>query len=183
VYKKIQVKFEEVPSMIDNLKGKSGVYIFHTKGHIWYVGKAECFRHRFTNGYLKCNDTQSHVSEGLKQRIEKGLDLSVVFVLMPKELIDTEEIRIIRKACPWLNKEHNPRESIRAIQRLIGQIVEDYQREWSYAEMRKQIFFYWGGQLPTKRIEEALANKNGNLSRYCRTVPSKGILKPKKNSA
>jgi hypothetical protein len=44
---------------------------------------------------------------------------------MEKELIDNEEARIIRKACPWLNQELNPRESIRAIQRHIGKIVED----------------------------------------------------------
>jgi hypothetical protein len=164
MYKKIEVKFEEVPNMIDGLKGISGVYIFHTKGHIWYIGKAECFRHMFTNGYLKSSDTQAHVSEGLKQRIEQGLELSVVFVLIPKELIESEEKRIIRKACPWLNQEHNPRVSIRAIQRHIGQIVEDSQREWSYEEMKKHLFYYYSGQVTIKRIEEALANKNGNLS-------------------
>ena len=31
MYKKIEVKFEEVPNMIEGLKGISGVYIFHTK--------------------------------------------------------------------------------------------------------------------------------------------------------
>jgi hypothetical protein len=49
--------------------------------------------------------------------------------------------------------------------------------------MKRYIFFYWGGQIATKRIEEALANMNKNLSRYCKTVPSREILKPKKKLA
>jgi hypothetical protein len=183
MYEKIQVKFKEVPNMIENLKGKSGVYIFHSKGHIWYVGKAECLRHRFKNGYLKGRDSKQHVNDGLIQRIELGLDLSVVFVLIPKELIVSEEKRIIRKACPWLNQELNPRESIRAIQRHIGQIVENSQCEWSYEEMTKHLFYHYSGQIPSRRIEEALANKNKNLSRYCKTVPNQEILKPKEKLA
>ncbi|MGG3449575.1 hypothetical protein [Domibacillus aminovorans] len=183
MYKTRQVKFEDVPNMIESLKGVSGLYIFHTKRHLWYIGKAECFRNRFINGYLKGRDAKQHVSDGILQRIELGLDLSVIFVLIPKELIESEEKRIIHKACPWLNQEHNPRVSIRGIQRHIGQIVEDSQSEWSYERMRKHLFYYYSGQIATKRIEEALANKNSNLSRYCGTVPSQGILKPKKNSA
>jgi hypothetical protein len=180
MYKKMQVKFKDVPNTIENLKGTSGVYIFHTKGHIWYVGKANGFRHRFVNGYLKGRDSKQHVSEGILQRIELGLDLSVIFVLIEKELIDKEEARIIRKACPWLNQELNPRESIRAIQRHIGQIVEDSQREWKYEEMKKHLFYFYSVQISTKRIEEALVNKNKNLSRYCRTIPLRKVLKPKK---
>lgn len=183
MYNKKQVKFDEVPQIIRELKGISGIYIFHTKGHIWYIGKAECFNNRFTKGYLRYNTTHTHVSKGLKQRMEQGLDLSVVFVQMKKELIVSEEIRIIGKACPWLNVEHNPRESIRAIQRQVGQVVEDSQREWDYKEMIEHIFFYWGGQIASRRIEEALENKNGNLSKYCGTVPSRNTLKPKKKLA
>jgi hypothetical protein len=183
MYKKIQVKFDEVPNMIESLKGISGLYIFHTKGHIWYVGKAECFRNRFINGYLKGRDSKQHVHDGLLKRIELGLELSVVFVLMDKELIKKEEARVIGKACTWLNTEYNPRESITAIQRQIGLIVEDSQREWSNEEMKKHLFYYYSGQIATKRIEEALANKNRNLSRYCKPVPSQGMLKPKKKTA
>lgn len=183
MYKKRQVKFKEVSNMIESLKGISGLYIFHTLGHIWYVGKAECFRHRFINGYLKGRDSKQYISEGLLQRIELGLALSVVFVEMEKELIPKEEARVIGKACTWLNQELNPRVSIRSIQRHIGQIVEESQREWSYEEMKKHLFYYYSGQIATKRIEEALANTNGNLSRYCRTAPSRRILKPKMNRA
>lgn len=183
MYKEIEVRFEEVPNMIKSLKGVSGIYYFHTKGHFWYVGKAECFYIRFTQGYLKGRDAISYVNEGIKQRIEMGLDLSVIFVLIPKELIEIEEVNAIRKYCPWLNTDFNPRNSIRGIQRQIGQIVNDSQREWSYEELKKHLFYYWGGQLATKRIEEALENNTWDLSRYCRTVPSKGILKPKKKPA
>jgi hypothetical protein len=182
MYKKIHVKFDEVPNMIESWKGVSGLYIFHTKGHFWYVGKSECLRNRFVQGYLKGRDSKQHISEGLLQRIELGLELSVIFVEMEKELIQKEEARVIGKACAWLNQDYNPRESIRAIQRQIGLIVEDSQREWSYEEMKKHLFYYYSGQIATKKIEEALANKNWNLSRYCRTARSKGILKPKKVS-
>ncbi|MGG3467338.1 GIY-YIG nuclease family protein [Neobacillus pocheonensis] len=183
MYKKIEVKFEQVPTIIESLKGESGLYIFHTKQHTWYIGETKDFRNRFVNGYLKGKDAKQHIDDGLLQRIELGLDLSVVFVLMDKELIKKEETRVIGKACPWLNEKHNPRESIRAIQRQIGKIVEDSKREWSYDEMKLHLFYYYSGQIATKRIEEALANKEGNLSKYCRTVPSKGILKPKKKPA
>lgn len=124
----------------------------------------------------KGRDSKQYISEGLQQRTELGLELSVVFVLMEKELIEKEESRVIGKACTWLNRDYNPRESIRAIQRQIGLIVEDSQREWSYEEMKKHLFYYYIGQIATKKIEEALANKKGNLSSYCRTVRSQGIL-------
>lgn len=183
MYEIVKVKkFGEVSNMIDKLKGVSGLYIFHTKGHVWYIGKAQCFRHRFKNGYLKGRNAKQYVAEGLQQRIELGLDLSVVFVVIPKELIDREEARVISKACPWLNGEFNPRDSIRGIQRLIGKIVEDSQREWTYGEMKRHLFHYWGGQIATKRIEEALANKDCNLSRYCGTNSKREILKPKNKS-
>ncbi|WP_182104087.1 hypothetical protein [Niallia taxi] len=178
MYKEIEVRFEEVPNMIKSLKGVSGNYYLHTKGHYWYVGKAECFYTRFTQGYLKGRDAISYVNEGIKQRIEMGLDLSVIFVLIPKELIGIEEVIAIRKYCPWLNTNFNPRNSIRGIQRQIGQIVKDSQRQWSYEEMTKHLFYLWGGQLGTNRIEQALMNKNGDLSRYSKTVASQKILKP-----
>ena len=182
MYKKIEVKFNEVPNMIESMKGVSGLYLFHTKGHIWYVGETGCFRRRFVNGYLKGKNATEYIAKGLQQRIELGLDLSVLFVKIPKELIQSEEARVISKTCPWLNKGLNPRDSIRGIQRQIGKIVQDSQREWSYEEMNKHLFYYYSGQIATKRIEEALANKQGNLSRYCRTLPSQGILKPRKVS-
>ncbi|MFJ7852332.1 hypothetical protein ACIQX3_05975 [Peribacillus frigoritolerans] len=181
--KEIKVVFKEVPKNIESLKGVSGLYIFRTKGHIWYIGKADCIRNRFVNGYLKGRDSKQHVHDGLVQRIELGLELSVVFVLMDKELLKKEEARVIGKACTWLNTEHNPRVSVAAIQRQIGLIVQDSQQEWLYEEMKKHLFYYYRGQIATKRIEEALANKNGNLSRYCRALPSQGTLKPKKNIA
>jgi hypothetical protein len=179
VYRIIEVKFEEVPDVIESLKGISGLYIFHTKQHEWYIGKTKCFRNRFVNGYLKGRDAKQHVHDGLLQRIELGLELSVVFVLMDKELINKEESRVIGKACTWLNSEHNPRESIAAIQKQIGLFVEDSQRTWTYEAMKKHLFVYYRGQIATKRIEEALANKNRNLSRYCKPIPSQGVLKPR----
>ncbi len=181
--KEIEIKFEEVQNIIESLKGVSGIYIFHTKRHVWYVGKADCFWNRFTSGYLKGRSAKSYVSEGLKQRIELGLDLSVVFIRLEKELTEDVEAKAIGRACPWLNKGLNPRNSIRGIQGQIGKIVQDSQREWSYAEMKKHLFYYWRGQIATERIEEALANKNRNLSKYCGTVPSREILKPKEKLA
>ncbi|MFJ7831842.1 hypothetical protein ACIQXU_16650 [Peribacillus sp. NPDC097284] len=179
MYKKTEVKFNEVPNMIESLKGVSGLYIFHTHRHFWYVGKAECFRHRFVNGYLKGKNAKQYVTEGLQERIGLGLELSVVFVEIPKELIESEEARVIGKLCPWFNKTHNPRDSIRGIQSQMGEIVQYSQREWSYEEIKKHLFYYYSGQIATKRIEEALANKDGNLSKYYGKVRAREILKPK----
>lgn len=183
MYKNIEEKFEKVPNIIENLKGESGPYIFHTKQHKWYIAETKRFRNRFVNGDFKGKDAKQHIDDGLLQRIELGLDLSVVFVLMDKKLIKKEETWVIGKACAWLNDKHNPRESIRAIQRQIGKTVEDSKREWSYDEMELLLIYYYCGQIATKRIEEALANNNSNLSKYSRTVPLKGLLKPKKQPA
>lgn len=177
------VKFEKIPDFIEDLKGVSGLYIFHTKRHIWYIGKTECFRNRFVNGYLKGKWAKQHVHEGLLQRIEPGLELSVVFSIIDKEVLKDEELRVIGKACPWLNTNYNPRWSIGAIQRHIGLIIDDSPREWSYEEIIKHLFHYYSGQIASKRIEEALANKNRKLSLYCEPVPLRGILKPKKKPA
>ncbi|MDN4524399.1 hypothetical protein [Fictibacillus fluitans] len=181
--KNTNVKFEEIPDFIEDLKGVSGLYIFHTKRHIWYIGKTECFRNRFVNGYLKGRRAKQHVHEGLLQRIEPGLELSVVFSVMDKELLKNEELRVIGKACPWLNTKYNPRWSIGAIQRHIGLIINNSPREWTYEEIMRHLFFYYSGQIATKRIEEALTNKNSKLSLYCEPVSLQRILKPKKESA
>lgn len=180
MYKYTEVKFEAVSSMIESMKGISGVYIFHSKKHFFYVGKAGCFRHRFKGGYLKGRNSKQYIPEDIQVRIELGLDLSVIFIEIPKALIHVEEAKIISMTCPWINEQLNPRESIRSIQRDIGDIVQSSQREWSYEEITRYLFFYrYGGQIATKRIEEALENKNSNLSRYCSVESSKRILKPR----
>ncbi|MDU2391862.1 hypothetical protein [Bacillus sp. (in: firmicutes)] len=172
------IKFEEVPSMIDSLRRVSGLYIFHTHGHIWYIGKAVDLHNRFITAYLKKGGTPAHVNEGLKQRIDAKGAMSVIFVPMSVELIEEEEKKGIRKFCPWFNDSHNPREVVNTIQVMAGEIVNNSNREWSYNEMVKHLWRHYMGQISSNRIDNALLS-NWRIS-YCSRNNKKRILRPKK---
>ncbi|MBO9131428.1 hypothetical protein [Bacillus sp. 165] len=178
---KISVKkFEDVPKMINSLREVSGLYIFHTLGHIWYIGKAVDLQNRFVTAYVKKGGTPAHINKGLKQRIDAGCATSVVFVPMALELIEAEEIRVIRKACPWFNESHNPRTKTNAIQAMVGEIVNESGREWTYDEMIKHLFRHYNAQLGCSRIEQALLS-NWKES-YCSRSNKERMLRPR-NSA
>jgi hypothetical protein len=63
---------------------------------------------------------------------------------------------------------------------VIGMIVNESNRLWTLVEMREFIFNKYKKRLSYEHIDEALANKQKDLSKYCRTSQEKQILQPKK---
>ncbi|PGL59677.1 GIY-YIG nuclease family protein [Bacillus cereus] len=178
--KYIEVKFENVSNVIDELRGVSGLYLFHTLKHVWYVGKAVDLQNRFATAYLKKDGTPAHINKGLKQRIDAGCAMNVIFVPMSVELIEKKEVEVIGRACPTFNDLHNPREKINAIQVLIGKIVNESNKEWSYDNMIKHLWWHYNGQILSNRIEKALTSNW--CESYCSRNRKKRILKPKKSA-
>lgn len=176
--KYIEVKFENVSNMIDELRGVSGLYIFHTLKHVWYVGKAIDLQNRFATAYLKKGGTPAHINDGLKERINAGCAMNVIFLPMSVELIEQKEVEVIGRASPTFNDLHNPRGKVNAIQVLIGNIVNKSNKVWSYDEMIIHLWWYYNGQISSNKIEKALTSKWRES--YCSRNGKKRILKPKK---
>lgn len=107
-------------------------------------------------------------------------DIEVIFEPMAKDELKEKESRFIQDWISQFNKAENPRYEIRSIQRVIGRIVNESAREWTYSEMGNNLYNKWRSEVSLERIDEALINKSGNLSRYCGTTLSQKILKPKK---
>ncbi|MBS4213236.1 GIY-YIG nuclease family protein [Neobacillus rhizophilus] len=159
---------------------KSGLYFFHLKGGLKYVGKTDNFWKRFYSGYLK-EESSQHCNPKLMQLVKKvPNDIEVIFKPLAKDELKEEESRFIQEWIPQFNKTENPRYEIRSIQRVIGRIVNETDREWTFSAMREDLIIKWRGEVSVERIDEALANRTGNLSRYCKTNPKKQTLMPKK---
>lgn len=176
--KYIEVNFENVPSVIDELRGVSGLYIFHTLKHVWYIGKAKDLQNRFVTAYIKKGGTPAHINEGLKERIDAGCAMTVIFLPMSVELIDQKEVEVIGRASPTFNDLHNPREKVNAIQVLIGNVVNESNKDWSYDDMVKRLWWYYQGQISSNKIEKALTSRWSKS--YCSRNSKKRILKPNK---
>jgi predicted GTPase len=100
-----------------------------------------------------------------------------------KRHLKEKEAMFIQDWIPLFNIEENPRYLIHPIQKVIGRIVSDANREVSFSKMRKYLFGKWRGKVSYKRIDEALANKQYHLSNYCKTSQKKKTLNPKNKIA
>ncbi|QWH09831.1 GIY-YIG nuclease family protein [Bacillus mycoides] len=179
--KYLSVRFDDIPSVIDSLRGVSGLYIFHTHGRIWYIGKAKDFHNRFSSAYLKFGGTPAHINEGIKDILSyEHFYLSTIFVPMPLELIEDKEKEFIHKACPIFNDLHNPRTSFNAIQAMTGEIVNKSSREWSYDEIIEHLREYCNKQISSDWIEQALLGKWRKS--YCSRSNKERILGPEKSA-
>lgn len=181
--KYLSVGFDDVPNMIENLKGVSGLYIFRTHGQIWYVGKAVDFHNRFISAYLKFDGTSAHVNEGIIDIL--GYEyyhcpLNVIFVPIPVELIEEKEKEAIRKGCPVFNGPNNPRTSFNTVQAIAGEIVNESNREWSYDEIIERVWKYCNKQISSDWIEQALLS-NWRES-YCSRSNKERMLRPRKSA-
>ena len=176
--RKRQVRFEDVPNMIESMKGVSGLYIFHTHGQIWYIGKAVDFYNRFDSAYLKIDGTPAYVNKGILDIL--GYDyplLSVIFVPIPMELIEEKEKEAIHKGCPMFNSSNNPRKSFNTIQAIAGEIVNESNKEWLYDEIIEHVKKYCNNQISSEWIEQALIS-NWKES-YCSRSNKERMLRPK----
>ncbi|WP_312471239.1 GIY-YIG nuclease family protein [Neobacillus sp.] len=174
-----RIKFTEIKNYQEHLDKESGLYFYHINGSLKYVGKTNNLWHRFNSGYLK-EESKQHRNPKLMQLFKSiPSDIEVIFKPMPKRELKEMESRFIQDWIPQFNKTENPRYEIRSIQRVIARIVKESNRKWMYAEMREYLSHKWRSEVSLEKIDEALANKSGNLSRYCKTIPKKQILMPR----
>lgn len=179
----IKIKFTEIKYHQEQLNKVSGLYFFHIDRDLKYVGKSEDLWNRLFRGYLN-EDTTQHCNRKLMQLVKSNpSEIEVIFMPMLKEELKEKESEIIQDWIPRFNKAENPRYEIRPIQRMIARIVNEDDCEWTYTDMKMHLFKKWRFEVSLERIDEALANKSWNLSRYCRTNPKREILMPKKKSA
>lgn len=176
-------KFNELGKYKNMLNKVSGLYFYHVNKKLIYVGKSVDYWNRFGYCYLK-KGSKVHKNPNLKKLIEfKPEIVGVVFAPMDNKLLKEQETLFIQEFIPLFNKAENPRFEIQSIQKVIARIVNQTNREWTYDEMREFLSLKWKREVPFEKLDEALENKNHNLSRYCRTVPKQKILKPKKKNS
>lgn len=177
------VKWNELEKSKDKLQNVSGLYFYHVNGKLMYIGKSFDLWSRFGYGYLKIN-SKVHKNACLMELISaKSEMVEVVFAPLCKDLLKEQETLFIQAFIPQFNKAENPRYQVRSIQRIIARIVNETNREWKYAEMREHLFHKWRSKVPIEMIDEALANKSHNLSRYCSAKPKPEVLMPRMNEA
>ncbi|MFD6207118.1 GIY-YIG nuclease family protein [Peribacillus sp. NPDC060253] len=174
-------KFTDIQNHQDQLKKESGLYFYHIDGSLKYVGISDDLGFRFYGGYLK-EDSKQHRNSKLMQLIDsKPNEIEVIFKTMDKELLKEEETKIIQDYIPLCNEKENPRYQVRPIQKVIGKVVNETNCEWSFADMRENLFKKWRGQVSFQRIDEALRDEKNNLGKYCSKKRGQDILMPKKN--
>ena len=148
-----------------------------------YVGKAVDLWNRFGHGYLK-EDSKVYKNADLMELIVSRPDMvEVIFAPIDKENLEEQETLWIQEHIPLFNDRCNPRYSTTALQRVLARTVNEFDRIWTFTEIREYIFKKYKMKLSYEQIDEALANKQKDLSKYCRTSQEKQILMPKKNSA
>lgn len=178
--KVFRIKFTQLKNHREQLNKVSGLYFYHVEGNLKYVGMSDNLWHRFNGGYLK-EESKQHCNPELREMIRLNpRDIEVIFKPMIKDELKGEESRFIQDWIPQFNKAENPRHEIHPIQRVIARIVNETNHKWAYAEMRECLLRKWKGEVLLEKIDEALANKSCNLSRYCKTRPKQEILLPKK---
>lgn len=100
-----------------------------------------------------------------------------------KKYLKEKEASVIHELIPLFNVEENPRYLIHPIQKVIGEVVSKKSREVTFTEMREYLFLKWRGEVTYERIEEALANKQFHLSKFCKTNQKKKTLSPRMKAA
>jgi len=173
------VKFSEVKNYQKQLSQESGLYFFHVNEKLKYVGQSKDLWVRFIGGYLK-KDTKQHVNSKLLDLIETSLDeIEVLFVLMEKELLKMTETLLIQKNIPEFNEIENPRKERHSVQKVIGRIVKESNRQWTFSEMRDYLYKGWNKRIPYSHIDRALADYK-NLTNHCKQSQKRQTLNPKK---
>ena len=173
------VKFSEVKKYQNQLSQESGLYFFHVDEKLKYVGQSKDLWLRFTGGYLK-KDTKQHVNSRLLNLIETSPDeIEVLFVLMEKELLKITETLLIQKNVPEFNEIENPRRELHAVQKVIGRIVTESDRQWSFSEMRDHLYKGWYKKVPYDHINKALADYK-HLTNHCKQSQKRQTLNPKR---
>jgi hypothetical protein len=178
-HKVFRRKLVELEKNHHDLKNRSGLYFIHLNKRLLYVGLSEDYWKRFKHGYLK-EGTKQHVNKKVLKLIDSNPTiLEVIFAPMDKNLLKEQETLWIQEHIPEFNERENPRYEILSIQKVIGRIVNNSNREWSFKEMSDYLFRKWRGEVSYKRIDTALANKQFHLSNYCKTNQKQQVLKPK----
>lgn len=173
------VKFSEVKNYQKQLSQESGLYFFYVNGKLKYVGQSKDLWWRFTGGYLK-KGTKQHVNSRMLNLIETNPDeIEVLFVLMEKELLKITETLFIQKNIPEFNEIENPRRERHSVQKVIGRIVTESNRQWTFSEMRYYLYEGWNKRIPYDHIDEALADYK-NLTNHCKQSQKRQTLNPKK---
>ncbi len=136
---------------------------------------------------------KGHNNQRVIELIENELDsLKVAFQPINGDGMDKKELKkylkekeasVIQSLIPLFNIEENPRHLIHPIQKVIGEVVSKANREVTFNQMREYLYRKWWGKVSYERIDEALANKQYHLSKYCKTNQKKRILYPRKNTA
>ncbi|USK69900.1 hypothetical protein [Peribacillus asahii] len=130
-------------------------------------------------GYLK-EDSKQHINAKLLKLIESNpSSIEVIFVPMDKDLLKEKETLIIQRYIPEFNGSENPRGEIHTIQKVIGRIVDESNREWTFSEMREYLYENWWKQVSYEQIDKALADYK-NLTNHCKQSQKKKTLNPKK---
>lgn len=136
---------------------------------------------------------KGHNNQRVIELIENELDsLKVAFQPINGDGMDKKELKkylkekeasVIQSLIPLFSIEENPRHLIHPIQKVIGEVVSKANREVTFNQMREYLYRKWWGKVSYERIDEALANKQYHLSKYCKTNQKKRTLYPRKNTA
>ncbi|MDM5257059.1 GIY-YIG nuclease family protein [Bacillus toyonensis] len=173
-----RVKFNELEKNQQYLDNVSGLYFYHVDNKLKYVGQSDNLWHRFNGGYLK-EDSKQHRNPKLMKLIKSNPNsVEVIFAPMDEYLLKEQETLLIQKYIPEFNEKENPRYEIHPIQKVIGRIVKESNREWTFSEMRKYLFDNWWKQVSYERMDKALADYK-NLTNHCKQSQKKKTLNPK----
>ncbi|PGT97718.1 GIY-YIG nuclease family protein [Bacillus cereus] len=183
-------KWNEIEEYQSQLKKVSGLYYWYltyNPKELLYVGEATDLYRRM--GQYQKDKREGYNNPRILELIEFEAD-SIMLAFQPidnhgmdkkefKRNLKEKEASFIQDWIPLFNIDENPRYQIHSIQKVIGQIVSDANREVTFNEMREYLFQKWRGKVSYERIDEALLNKRYHLSSYCKTSQKKQTLNPK----
>lgn len=185
----IKCKWIEIEENQAQLKKVSGLYYWYMTHNpqLLYVGEAVDLYRRMMQ--YQNDKREGYNNQSILDLIESEPD-SIMIAFQPivthglnnrelKKYLKEQEATFIQDWIPLFNIEENPRFLIHPIQKVIGRIVSDANREMSFSEIRELLFKKWWGKVAYERIDEALANKQCYLSNYCKTNQRKKTLSPK----
>ncbi|MGJ9383883.1 GIY-YIG nuclease family protein [Salipaludibacillus sp. CF4.18] len=180
-------KWNEIEEYQSQLKEVSGLYYWYltyNPQELLYVGETTDLLRRFKQ-YQK-DKREGKNNQSILDLIEAEPD-SIMIAFQPidthgldkieqKRHLKKEEAKFIQDWIPLFNIEENPRRLIHPIQKVIGQVVSKANREVTFNQMREYLFRKWKGNVSYEQIDEALANKQNHLSRYCKTSQKQKTL-------
>lgn len=187
----IKCNWNEIEEYQSQLKEESGLYFWyrtHNPKELLYVGEATDLYRRMMQ-YQK-DKRGGYNNQKVLELIESESD-SIMVAFQPidtygmdkkerKRNLKEKEASFIQDWIPLFNIEENPRYLNHPIQKVIGRVVSKANREVTFIEIREYLFRKWRGNISYKRLDEALANKQYHLSKYCKTNQIKKTLRPRK---